>query len=105
MQEIYFDNAATTKVLESSAKIAYDIMISDFAVYGMMSAEKNETIDGANSKLAMAESSFETYKLLIESALNGKRIYCNATQDTSYQNIKRMMEKGLAQVKDFNFKI
>ena len=39
MQEIYFDNAATTKVLESSAKIAYDIMISDYgnpsSVHGM----------------------------------------------------------------------
>lgn len=28
MQEIYLDNAATTKVLESSAKIAYDIMLN-----------------------------------------------------------------------------
>ena len=30
LQEIYFDNAATTKVLKSSAKIAYDIMTEDY---------------------------------------------------------------------------
>jgi len=30
LQEIYFDNAATTKVLESSAKIAYDIMTNNY---------------------------------------------------------------------------
>ncbi len=30
MQEIYFDNAATTKVLEESAKIAYDIMVNEY---------------------------------------------------------------------------
>lgn len=30
LQEIYFDNAATTKVLESSAKIAYDIMTENY---------------------------------------------------------------------------
>jgi len=39
LQEIYFDNAATTKVLESSAKIAYDIMVNDYgnpsSVHGM----------------------------------------------------------------------
>lgn len=45
MQEIYFDNAATTKVLESSAKIAYDIMINNYgnpsSVHGFgFSAEK-----------------------------------------------------------------
>ncbi len=30
MQEIYFDNAATTRVLEESAKIAYDIMVNEY---------------------------------------------------------------------------
>ncbi len=30
MQEIYFDNAATTKTLEESARIAYEIMVSDY---------------------------------------------------------------------------
>ncbi len=30
MQEIYFDNAATTKSLEESARIAYEIMVSDY---------------------------------------------------------------------------
>ncbi len=30
MQEIYFDNAATTRVLEGSAKIAYDIMVNNY---------------------------------------------------------------------------
>ncbi|MBR5307328.1 MAG: aminotransferase class V-fold PLP-dependent enzyme, partial [Clostridia bacterium] len=30
MQEIYFDNAATTAVYESSAKVAYDIMTNEY---------------------------------------------------------------------------
>lgn len=30
MQEIYFDNAATTKVLDGSARIAYDIMTNNY---------------------------------------------------------------------------
>ena len=32
MKEIYFDNAATTAVLESSAKIAYNIMTEQYIV-------------------------------------------------------------------------
>ena len=80
-----------------------DLMISDLAIIGALNAENN--IEGtdvgikSNSKLAIAEASNELYSLLIDASKQDKKIYCNATSDTSLVNIKRALRKGLIQLK------
>lgn len=76
--------------------------IADFAVIGGINSEKNQIEDKnikSNPKLAVAESAYEMYKLLIETKEKKKKLICNATSDTSLVNIKRMMEKGAIDVK------
>ena len=52
--------------------------------------------------MAIAESTNELYQILLDASQNGKRIYCNATADTSLVNIKRMLAKELVSIKDFH---
>lgn len=40
------------------------------------------------------------YEILIEAKLERKTIICNATEDTSLVNIKKLVEKGLAEIYD-----
>jgi len=77
-----------------------EVKIADLAMVGGINSQKNESLPKANTKLAIAESSTEIYKLLLEASKNDKTIYCNATEDTSLINIKKMLEKGLIDVKD-----
>ena len=80
-----------------------EIMISDFAIIGGLNSENNvEETNGVNSnnaKLAIIEASNELYALLIEASKQGKKIYCNATSDTSLVNITRSLRKGLIEIK------
>lgn len=79
------------------------IMISDFAVVGGINAEKNGTLpQKTDAMLAVFEATNEIYKVMLEAGENGKRLYCNATSDTSLVNIKSMMKNGLILVKDMN---
>ncbi|MCI8310426.1 MAG: leucine-rich repeat domain-containing protein [Clostridia bacterium] len=77
-----------------------EVKIADLAMVGGINAEKNETLPNSNIKLAIAESSTEIYKLLLEASEKDKQIFCNATEDTSLVNIKKMLKKGLIEVKD-----
>lgn len=77
-----------------------DIEISDLCVYGSLNAEQNTQLEGNNSRLAIAESTYEVYKLLIESAASNKRIYCSATKDTSFRYIKTMLRRNLISLND-----
>lgn len=40
------------------------------------------------------------YEILIEAKTEGKTIICNATEDTSLKNIKKIVKKGLAEIYD-----
>jgi hypothetical protein len=78
-------------------------MISDFAVIGGINAEKNGILSNKkDSKLAVFEATNEMYKLLLEVGNEGKKIYCNATSDTSLINLKSMLKKGTISLKDMN---
>ena len=105
-----FYNITNAKVKLGSNKDWYviygetenEITISDLAVAGGIHSEKNDSLPKANSKLAIAESTNELYQILLDASQNRKRIYCNATADTSLVNIKRMLAKELVSIKDFH---
>ena len=79
------------------------IMISDLAVAGGIHAEKNGTLNQkTDARVAMFEAANEAYKVMLEAAEAGKRVYCNATSDTSLLNIKSMLRNGTISVKDMN---
>ena len=78
------------------------MMISDLALVGGMNSQRNEKFTNANPMLGVAEGTTEIYRLLIDASQNDKRIYCNATEDTSLINIKQMLKKSLIDVKDEN---
>lgn len=40
------------------------------------------------------------YEILIDAKTEGKTIICNATEDTSLKNIKKIVKKGLAEIYD-----
>ena len=67
---------------------------------GGINSQKNEVLPNRDIKHAIAEATTEIYKLLLEASQNNQKIYCNATEDTSLINIKKMLQKGLISVKD-----
>jgi hypothetical protein len=80
-------------------------MISDFAVIGGINAQKNGKLnDKTNNKLAIFEATNEMYKVLLEAGNKRKKIYCNATSDTSLINIKSALRKGTISLKDIDGK-
>ena len=91
------DEAETLDDIESIYEIDN---IKDLAIVGGVNSQKNEDLPNGDIKLAIAESTTEIYKLLLEASQNNQKIYCNATEDTSLINIKKMLQKGLISVKD-----
>ena len=82
-----------------------EIVISDLAVIGGIHSEKNKTSQDTskqNTKLAIMEASNEIYEIFLQSAGQGKRIYCNATADTSLINIQRLLKQECIEVKTMN---
>ena len=77
-----------------------EIKIKDLAIVGGINSQKNEVLPNRDIKHAIAEATTEIYKLLLEASQNNQKIYCNATEDTSLINIKKMLQKGLISVKD-----
>lgn len=103
LKEVYNCNNPVVKIGSNNDwYLLYDeqddyIDIKDLSVYGSLKSERNFKLEENDLRLAIAESTYEMYKLLLE---NEKKVHCNATIDTSYRIIKKMAKKGLIQLKD-----
>ena len=74
-----------------------EIYVADMALLNGINSEKNEEV-----KTDLRSSGYEllekTYMLLLKAAEDSKTLRFEATEDTSYINIQKAVEKGLAEV-------